>query len=202
MRKGEHHLPESIALMSANRRGKACGNKNAMKRLEVRKKSSQTHKGVKRPDMLGDNNPMRNPSIAAKCVIAVKEAMYRPEVNKKFSGPNHPNWHGGISRLPYCWKWTQELKERIRAFFDYQCLICNKTIKENGRELDCHHVYDNKQICCDDSIPMFAALCQSHHMKMCRDNEGWTYMLSYIIHEIYGGKSYLTKEEFRKYKLG
>ena len=37
------------------------------------------------------------------------------------SGPNSPRWKGGISFEPYCEKFNEEFKERVRAFFGYRC---------------------------------------------------------------------------------
>ncbi len=109
------------------------------------------------------------------------------------SGENHWNFKDWASRQPYCEKWTPEFRERIRAFFDYRCVACDKTQEENGRALHCHHVEYNKQTCCDESIPMFAALCNHHHFQSNFDRDRWQYMLSYIVQEVYGGKSFNPK---------
>jgi hypothetical protein len=107
-------------------------------------------------------------------------------------------WKGGISFEPYCPKWTKELKERIRTFFEYRCICCGKHENELKRKLCCHHVEYNKKACCDGKPVHFAAMCQTHHNKTNFDRERWEAMLHRIIDEIYDGKSYYTKEEYKK----
>lgn len=143
MKKGSHHTSESIATMSANRKGKACGEDNAMCRFsDVREKSSRNHKGVKRPDILGNKNPMYRPEVREK--VSTHCSMKRPEVAAKnaaartgqkrlsIRGENHPNWKGGTSPTPYCEKWTNNLRKRIRAFFGNKCILCGKSAEQNG----------------------------------------------------------------------
>lgn len=115
----------------------------------------------------------------------------------KRCGPENPAWNDGSSFLPYCPKFTKEFRNRIRAFFNNICTICGKTEKENGKNLHCHHVTYNKLTCCDDSPVYFAALCNRCHGRTSHDRESWNYILRYIINEIYNGKSYYTKEEWK-----
>ena len=51
--------------------------------------------------------------------------------------------------------------------------------------------------CCDEKPVHFAALCGSCHSKTNRNRERWESMLHRIIDEIYNGKSYYTKEEYK-----
>ena len=108
-------------------------------------------------------------------------------------GEKAPNWQGGKSFEPYCRKWTEELRRRIRAFFNYECVTCGKTTEENRRQLCCHHIEYNKQACCDEKPVQFAALCDKCHNKTNYERERWEAMLHKIIDEIYDGKSYLPK---------
>lgn len=53
----------------------------------------------------------------------------------------------------YCELWNWELKERIRAFWDYRSVLSGleeTTIDKNGRvySISCHHVYYQKKACC------------------------------------------------------
>jgi hypothetical protein len=119
------------------------------------------------------------------------------------NGEKNPNWRGGITFEPYCPKWTPELRERIRAFFDYECLLCGKPQEDNktktGKifQLHCHHVFYNKQACCDRQEVHFAALCMNCHAKTGHNRERWQEIIHRIIDEIYDGRSYYTKEEWR-----
>lgn len=138
----------------------------------------------------------------------------RPETRKKlsdthpdYSGTNNPNWKGGISYEPYCPKWTPDLRRRIRTFFNYECLICGKSQNNNFskqgidlHQLSCHHVHYNKQACCDGLPIHFAALCMQCHGKMNSKKTNWEYIIHRIIDELYDGRSYYTKEEWKKIK--
>jgi hypothetical protein len=119
-------------------------------------------------------------------------------------GPDSPSWRGGISFEPYCPKWTPELRERIRLFFNYECVLCGKSQNENitksGKiyKLHCHHVEYNKQACCDGKLVHFVSLCMKCHAKTSRDRDYWQEIIHRIIDEIYDGRSYYTKEEYKE----
>lgn len=192
--------PEVRAKMSKNH-ADISGDKNPMKRSEVKAK------------FMGENNCMKRPEIKEKHKKACAEknsginnVMKRPEVALKvslkrtgqFCGDKNPNWKGGISFEPYCPKWTPELRERIRAFFDYECVICGKTQEDNVSALDCHHVEYDKMACCDGQLVQFASLCDSCHGKMNGDRQRWMDMLHVIIHEVYDDRSYFTRDEWKE----
>jgi hypothetical protein len=75
-------------------------------------------------------------------------------------------------------------------------MICGKDETVNGKCLSIHHVEYNKAACCDGKPVQFAALCHSCHSKTNHDRSRWEAMLHRIIDEIYGGRSYFTKEEW------
>lgn len=117
------------------------------------------------------------------------------ENNPAMKGEKSHLWRGGVSFEPYCPKFNNDLKRRIRAFFEYRCVACGKTTEENGKKLCCHHVEYNKSACCDGKPVHFAALCGKHHSMTNRDRDRWEAMLHRIIDEIYDGKSYFMKDE-------
>ena len=130
--------------------------------------------------------------------IRLKEIHNSPEVIKKRIGERNPNWKGGISFEPYCSKFNNQFKERVRAFFSYECLICGKSQEENEIKLSVHHVDYDKNACCDGSEqPIFASLCKRCHTKTNYDRERWAYIMHYIVDYFYGGKSYYTLEEMQ-----
>lgn len=106
------------------------------------------------------------------------------------------NWKGGISFEPYCPKFNDDLKKRVREFFDNKCILCGNPKELNGKNLHVHHVEYNKQACCDGLPVHFAALCIHCHMKTNFDRTRWENIMHIIIDEIYDGRSYFTKEEF------
>jgi len=69
------------------------------------------------------------------------------------SGEDHPNWRGGTSYFPYCNKFNNKLKKRIRDRDNHTCQLCG--MKEDGRKLSVHHIHYDKPNCNPDLI----ALC-------------------------------------------
>jgi hypothetical protein len=122
-----------------------------------------------------------------KNISKCKQGVYVREKN--------PNWMGGISYEPYCPKFNDEFKERCRAFFKYTCVCCGKTQEENKERLSIHHVGYNKNVCCDNTPPLFASLCRSCHAKTQHNREYWEEVLTNKILLEHDGKSYFTKEE-------
>jgi hypothetical protein len=145
-------------------------------------------------------NAKKNMSKEQREKIALKQTGKKQSIESimKRSGKNCHFWKGGISFEPYCTKWTKELRERIRAFFEYRCICCGKLQNELKRKLSCHHVEYSKSACCDGKPVHFAAMCMKHHNMTNKDRERWENMLHRIIDEIYNGKSYYTKEEYKK----
>lgn len=121
-------------------------------------------------------------------------------------GAFNPNWRGGTSFEPYCILFNEEFRERVREFWDRKCVICGKTeteqmneMKNNGKvpfRLSVHHVTYDKDTCCDDSAPLFVALCVSHHSKTNFNEEYWQNEIKRIIYsKSIDGKCFYTKEE-------
>lgn len=77
----------------------------------------------------------------------------------EISGENHPNWKGGISFGPYCHRFNNELKEKVRSRDGRACQLCNT--KENGKRLCVHHIHYDKENCFPDLI----SLCISCNCK-------------------------------------
>jgi len=117
------------------------------------------------------------------------------------TGEEHPLWKGGISYYPYCEKFTQEFRKRVREFFENKCCLCSKTREEEGRALQVHHVHYDKQSCCNENSPrQFILLCNSCHMKTNHNRDYWENYFSELINTKYGGKCYYTKEEYSTIK--
>lgn len=86
---------------------------------------------------------------------------------KHMSGKHHPSWKGGISFEPYCQKFNNELKERVRDRDNRTCQNCG--IKENGIKLTCHHIHYDKENCYPDLI----TVCRSCNSKANTNREYW-----------------------------
>jgi len=112
----------------------------------------------------------------------------------------NPAWKGGISFEPYCQKFNDEFKERVRAFFGYQCVEC--LTPQNGRKLHVHHINYDKMVCCNDVQPLFVALCNSHNVKTNHNRPYWEQHFTEIINTYYEGKCYFTKDEMKAFQQG
>jgi hypothetical protein len=111
--------------------------------------------------------------------------------NKKigvYVGDRSPHWKGGISFEPYCPKFNNAFKERVRDFFGRVCVECGAP--ENGKRLSVHHVNFNKMTCCDGTKPLFVPLCPSCHAKTQKDREYWEDHFTDLINTQYNGKCY------------
>lgn len=177
--KGKHLSEETKQKISLANKGKLTGDKNPAKRPDVREK-------------IRANAPMKNKETRDK-VSKAKMGKPRPDM----IGEKNSHWNGGVSFGKYCPKWTKELRERIRAFFEYRCICCGKHENELTRKLSCHHVQYDKNACCTEKRPCFAAMCNKHHTKTNSDRVRWEKMIMRIIDEMYNGKTYLTKEEMK-----
>jgi hypothetical protein len=68
-------------------------------------------------------------------------------------GKNSHLYDHGQSFYPYCERFSELLKERVRKFFGDKCVICGRTKNENlNKRLDVHHVFVEKLACCESKI--------------------------------------------------
>lgn len=122
-----------------------------------------------------------------------EDPVFRKEMSERRSGPNHPNWQGGLKFLPYCYRFNKEFKERVRKFWGRKCAICGKNEIREIRRLSVHHVNYDKMTCCNDSVPLFVPLCHSCHLKTNHNREYWENVLTDFIQIWYDGKCYFPK---------
>ena len=118
-----------------------------------------------------------------------------PMFGKYFFGENNSNYKGGISFLPYCEKFDNDLKERVRDFFNGCCYVCGIGQSELGQKLDVHHVNYNKMVCCNDVKPLFVPLCRSCHAKTLKDREYWEEFFTVSLEYLTDGQCFLPKEQ-------
>lgn len=140
---------------------------------ETKKKMRLNH-----ADVSGENHPNYG-----KCLP--EETRKKLRLNHaNFSGENNPSWKGGISYLPYCYKFNNRFKEKIRDKFNRKCFICGRAEKENGRKLNVHHVNYNKDCLCDDSKCYFVPLCNACHARTNQNREFWEMFLTKCCEEL------------------
>ena len=109
-------------------------------------------------------------------------------------GKRNHQWRGGLSFEPYCYKFTDALKEGIRDKFGRTCFICEETEEAQMREmirerfkprrLCVHHVDHNKQQGCNGVPWLLVPLCQVCSTKVNYNREYWQ---DFIIEKMRGG---------------
>jgi hypothetical protein len=109
-------------------------------------------------------------------------------VGLKAGDKNH-FWKGGVSFEPYCPKFNNAFRERVREFFGRVCVECGTP--ENGTKLCVHHVNFNKMTCCDDTRPLFVALCPSCHARTNHNREYWEEHFTNMVINYYEGRCYI-----------
>jgi len=143
--KGKPHSPERRAKISAGLRGNQnhLGHKHSP---EARAKMSEAHRG----------KPL---SVAHRAKKAAAQ-----------TGAGNPAWRGGVSREPYGWEWSEELREEVRRRDDDKCRLCGAPQAECNRALDIHHV----DYCKQNNDPVnLVALCRSCHMRTGANRGYW-----------------------------
>ena len=115
------------------------------------------------------------------------------EQMKGRTGESASNWRGGLSFEPYCEKFNDDLKERIREFFGRYCYVCGIGESELKEKLCVHHVNYNKDMCCDDSKPLFVPLCRSCHSKTNGDRKYWEEFFTISLNYLTQGECFIKK---------
>ena len=73
--------------------------------------------------------------------------------HKYSRGKNSHMYDHGQTFYPYCERFNNSLRERVRYFFGNKCVLSGKTKAENNnKRLDVHHVYVEKLACCESKI--------------------------------------------------
>jgi len=193
------------------------------KSREMRERISQKLKGRKLSDMqkirisLAGKGLKRPPGTGAKISAKTKGKKRSEETRRKISewqigrklpektrkkmsdsrkGCKNPAWKGGISFEPYCPKFNEEFRERVRKFFDYTCMGCGIKQDQTNEKLHIHHVNFKKDACCNvETIPLFVPLCRSCHTKTNNARDKYEEQYTKLINEEYEGKCYIEKGE-------
>jgi len=106
---------------------------------------------------------------------------------------NHPNWQGGISFLPYCKNFDDELKKTVRERDNYVCKLCYS--KENNRVHSVHHIHYLKEECEPDLI----TLCTSCNSKVNFNRDYYEKLFMNLLNE--RGLLFWTRDYFTNKKL-
>lgn len=182
---------------------------------------TEEHKQKIRESHLANENPKKHSDLMLRlwrdnefkqkvCDARKKRVADNPELMRDLSTKrwnavleNNLNnlWYGNIKYYngpQYCEKWTAELRERVRAYFEYCCVECGTP--QNGHALHIHHVWYNKRLCCDDTPRSLVPLCSSCHAKTNTNRDYWSEHFQAIIDTYYEGRCWFTKEEFAAFQ--
>jgi len=136
-------------------------------------------KGRKEPVLIPCANcgqEIRRPRFAIEqssrsfCSRACQAALY--------AGERHPNWIGGSTKY-YGANWREQ-RNLARRRDGYRCQCCGKTQKQNGRQLDVHHIKpfhvfgyvggENTTYLDANHLSNLISLCRNCHLRVERGN--------------------------------
>ena len=189
--KGLTRSDEACRKISEARTGKCLSEESKRKVSEAKKGKPSSRKGA----VLSEDTKAKLREAHLGTTASLETRLKMGESRK---GEKNPQWKGGISFEPYCPKFDEPFKERVRAFFNHHCAECGNT--QPWERLTVHHVTFDKQTCCNTEIPLFIALCHSCHSKTNHNREYYEERFAELIESKYGGKCYLSKEEWISYK--
>jgi hypothetical protein len=204
---GRKHTQEAKDKISASKRGISTITEYQREILrECRKQNpfSPEHYTHLHDLFVGRRSPMKGrkhsditkAKISASNIGRVQTKETRLKISEKNRGSNGGNWLGGISFEPYCERFNDEFKDRVREFWLNICFECGKI--QGSRKLHVHHIHYNKKMCCDGSIQDVVPLCHSCHAKTNHDRDYWENHLTKKLYDIHpDGKCFFTKSEYK-----
>lgn len=100
----------------------------------------------------------------------------------EISGPGHPMWKGGVSKEPYCFEFTKELKEFVKQRDGCKCV--NPCCSGYSKILDVHHIDYNKKHC---DLENLITICRSCNIKANKNRKWHTAWYRAIMYMRHGG---------------
>jgi len=137
--------------------------KSCMKCDSLRKSLNYRTKGNPMYGKVGKLNPNYNNHKL--------KGIKRPDI----TGRKHPLWEGGISKLPYSFEFTQELKEEIRKSDNHLCQKCYK------KGMVVHHIDYNKNNSKETNL---ITLCNKCNPGVNKNRKYWKKYFKRIIQNI------------------
>ena len=191
--KGKKHSLETRTKMSATHKGKIRTKEhcdNLSKSLTGKKLSTSHIESLKRghPRFKGVKSPRFG-------IQHTEDTRIKISCNQQ--GIEIEEFKGFLTKKRYCLKFNDNLKNRVRLFFNNVCFLCGKTTLENGKNLSVHHVNYDKMVCCNDVLPLLVPLCHSCHSKTGTNRTNWSEYFEGRLEMEYDGKCFYTKDEYK-----
>lgn len=196
--RGKKHTPETKAKISESLKGSPRPKSEAQReKLSLAAKGNRAWAGKHHTEetrkKISSATSGANNARWGKPFPQTSRAKISSAKRGKYCGPAASGWRGGVSFEPYCFKFNDEFKERVREFFGRVCVECGAP--ENGVRLSVHHVNHRKDACCaEGAAALFVPLCRTCHGKSNSNREYWEARFTALINERYGGRCYLPKE--------
>jgi 5-methylcytosine-specific restriction endonuclease McrA len=162
---------------------------------DVKKRISESKKGIPRPRDVVER-------VAASHRGKRLSEQHKQKIRDSHLGERCYLWQGGASFEPYCLKFNNGFKRRVRAYWGDLCFECgtpgwaNFTKKGKLRKLIVHHIHYDKKMCCNGSPRDVILLCQSCHSKTNHDRDFWEKYFTELLY-LYSpeGKCFFTEDE-------
>jgi len=157
---GKHHTAETKNKISANKKGKTCGENNP---FYGKKHTEETLEKIK---------------VASKNMW--KSSEHRENFIFKNSGKNHWHWKGGRFIKKYPKEWTKELRETIKYRDNFKCQ--NSGCDNIVTTLNIHHIDYNIKNC---HVENLITVCASCNVKANHKKNYWFNYYKIKIYNIY-----------------
>ena len=147
-------------------------NSEAHKGLQIGDKNGRWIDGRKnKPNFCIDCGKKIVDYLAKRCKKHWKSWLTNSGIRK---GKNNGGWQGGISKLPYAFEFTKELKDQIRKRDKNTCQLCHK------KGYIIHHIDYNKKNCKEDNL---ITTCKKCNSKVNFDRDYWYAYFRYVIEQ-------------------
>lgn len=160
---GKKVSDETKRKMSEAHKGEKHWNYGNHHSIETRRKISKSNTGcrhsIEAKKKISDATKGKNNPNYGKIVSDEQKQKIRKAHIGMHLGERNPNWKGGITFEDYP-KEFYSTKDKILKMHDEKCFLCGRDKIDNGREMDIHHINQNKK---DNSVFNLIPLCKNCH---------------------------------------
>lgn len=158
---GKRHSLETKRLLSEISKKRIVSDETKRKLSEIGKGRRHTEEAKKK--------------MSEKLKGKIFTAEHRKKISESQKGEKSHSWKGGISKVPYCFEFDKQFKEKIKERDDYVCQECGQAESALGYSLHIHHIdYDKK-----NNLPVnLISLCRKCHSKTNFNRVQWIPFLS------------------------